>query len=347
MYLPNTTAHLLQAKERQHELVRQAQHHRLKLQLQKEAKMNHTANSQHPSRRSWKQVLVGGALGLGLLLSACQVQLPTPVAGEEPAAEQTIPQHEAMAIPEITIMAHDFSFSAPAEIEAGLVRVNLEDHGAEPHHVQFARLNDGVTFDQFVAALQEGENAAFPLITFPGGVAPIDPHGAASAVLDLTPGNYVLLCLIPSPDGVPHVAKGMLAPVTVVESTVHTAARVAPEVQATVKLVDFSFTMPTDIKPGKQTWAVVNEGSQVHEINIMKLAEGKTMADVAAWVAQPEGAPPFSNVGGFNGIDAHGTGYMDLDLTPGEYVAICHVPDPASGKPHDALGMVMPFTVKS
>jgi hypothetical protein len=37
---------------------------------------------------------------------------------------------------------------------------------------------------------------------------------------------------------------------------------------------------------------------------------------------------------------------MDLDLTPGQSVAICHVLDPASGKPHDALGMVLPLLVK-
>jgi hypothetical protein len=33
------------------------------------------------------------------------------------------------------------------------------------------------------------------------------------------------------------------------------------------------------------------------------------------------------------------------DLEPGEYVAICFVPDPESGLPHFALGMLMPFTV--
>lgn len=266
---------------------------------------------------------------LALVLTACVAMAPT-----QPAA----------TIPEVTIMAHDYSFEAPAEIAAGLVRVKLMAHGNEPHHVQFARLNDGVTFEQFTAALQEGEAAAMALITFPGGVAPIDPESNASAVLDLTPGAYVLLCFIPSPDGVPHLAKGMIAPVTVVESTAQPAPE--PVVDATVKLVDFSFVLPTDIKAGKQIWKVVNEGSQAHEINLMKLAEGKTLDDVAAWMAKPEGAPPFYNVGGYNGVDAQKAGWMDLDLTPGQYVAICHIPDPASGKPHDALGMVLPFMVQ-
>ncbi|MCB0125986.1 MAG: hypothetical protein KDE58_27205 [Caldilineaceae bacterium] len=328
---------LLFAQERQKDLLREAQTEQLIRILRKEHEMQTIHQPTQRFHRAWRRLVAGAAIGSALFLTACQPAMP-------------VLQHEAhnapaaavVEIPEITIMAHDFSFSVPAEIEAGLVRIKLEDHGQEPHHVQFARLNDGVTFEQFMAALQKGENEALPLLTFPGGVAPIDPNGVASAILDLAPGNYVLLCLVPSPDGIPHLAKGMIAPVTVVEGGVQAST---PEVQGTVKLVDFSFVLPSEIKAGKQIWEVVNEGSQLHEINLMKLADGKSMDDVAAWMAKPEGAPPFSNVGGFNGIDAKKVGYMELDLTPGTYVAICHVPDPASGKAHDALGMVMPFTV--
>lgn len=247
------------------------------------------------------------------------------------------------AIPEITVMAHEYAFDLPKAIPAGLVRVRFEVHGQEPHHAQFARLNDGVTFEQFVAALQKGENEALPLITFPGGAAPIDPGSKSSVVINLPVGNYVMLCFVPSPDGVPHLAKGMVTPFTVVESQNQAPE---PEAQATIKLVDFSFVLPTDIKAGKQIWKVVNEGSQIHEINLMKLAEGKTIEDVMAWAQKPEGQPPFANVGGYNGMDPKATGWIDLDLTPGDYIAICHVPDPATGKAHELLGMVLPFTVQ-
>jgi hypothetical protein len=78
-------------------------------------------------------------------------------------------------IPEITITTKDYGFEAPAEIEAGLVTINLVNEGQEPHHAQVVRLNDGVTLDQFNAALQEGETAAFPLISFVGGPGLVDP----------------------------------------------------------------------------------------------------------------------------------------------------------------------------
>jgi hypothetical protein len=138
----------------------------------------------------------------------------------------------------------------------------------------------------------------------------------------------------------------MVAPLTVTASASQ-AHLSEPTAQGTVTLLDFSFTLPSAIKADKQTWKVLNAGTQIHEINLMKLADGKTMDDVMAWMAKSTDAPPFANVGGFNGIDPKQTGWMELDLTPGSYIAICHVPDPATGKEHAALGMMLPFEVKS
>jgi hypothetical protein len=39
------------------------------------------------------------------------------------------------------------------------------------------------------------------------------------------------------------------------------------------------------------------------------------------------------------------TTWAILDLEAGEHVASCFVPDPATGLPHVALGMIAPFTV--
>ena len=37
---------------------------------------------------------------------------------------------------------------------------------------------------------------------------------------------------------------------------------------------------------------------------------------------------------------------MTLDLEPGDYAFVCFVPDPASAKPHIALGMIGELTVE-
>ena len=65
--------------------------------------------------------------------------------------------------------------------------------------------------------------------------------------------------------------------------------------------------------------------------------------------ASPEAAmmmePPFTSVGGVAPMSTGYTNYAPLDFTPGEYFSICFVPDPESGAPHAALGMIMGFTV--
>lgn len=264
--------------------------------------------------------------------------------GCQPITNTSAGMGAAAAVPlsELLIHAHDYSYDLPKEVAAGIVRITIDSDGKEPHHAQLARLNDGVTQEQFLAALQEGLEAMIPLVSFTGGPAPIDAGGSQTMLMALAAGNYVVLCFIPSADGLPHLAKGMISFFEVVTGENKTAA---PSADATVELLDFSYKLPANIKAGKQLWAVVNRGTQLHEINLMKLAEGKTLDDVMAWMTQPAGPPPFLNVGGFQGINPGATGWMELDLTAGEYIAICHIPDPATGKPHEALGMVLPFTV--
>jgi len=252
----------------------------------------------------------------------------------------------ATTIPQIVIHAHDFAYDVPEQIDAGWVSFVLENHGTEPHHLQLARLNDGVTPDQLGQALQQGPLAAMPLVTFPGGPGPVDPQGRQEITAELTPGLYVLLCLIPSPDGVPHVAKGMIAFTEVVAADAQVDSAL-PAVAGVVKLLDYSFVLPEAIQPGQQVWQVVNEGTEAHEINLIKLNEGKSLADVLAFIENPAGPPPFTNAGGFQAVDPGKSGYVTLDLTAGAYVALCHVPSPKhEGKAHELLGMVLPFTVQ-
>jgi hypothetical protein len=47
-----------------------------------------------------------------------------------------------------------------------------------------------------------------------------------------------------------------------------------------------------------------------------------------------------------NGLSHGVDNYLTLDLQPGEYVAICNIPDPDSGMPHSRLGMIQPSTDK-
>jgi hypothetical protein len=253
--------------------------------------------------------------------------------------------HAADATPPvIDVMASDYAFEAPDVLPSGLVTVRLMNHGQEPHHAQLLRLNDGVSFDQFAAALQSEGEGALRMTTISGGPGAVDPLKSSEVTLDLSPGSYALACFITSPDGVPHLAKGMLKPLTVT-ATGAADSNTVSEVSGTMTLRDFAFDLPDQVPAGRLTYKVVNDGPQPHELNILKLTPGSTVDDVRAWAANPTTPPPFEAVGGMNGLGPGADGYMTVDLEPGEYVAICNIPDPASGWAHSRLGMIRAFTV--
>lgn len=300
-----------------------------------------------------QHILMAAATTLAALaLSACattQAQPSAPAAVVEAAVVEPAVVEPAVVQPAVVeIVTKDHLFEAPAEIEGGWVTVKSRNEGAEPHHVQLAQLNEGVTFEAFVEALQQGPEVAFPLMTLAGGPGPLDTGGEAAVTVELAPGNYILADFLPNAEGVPHIALGMLAPLTVVapDTEADDVTVALPEVAGEVKLMSFSFVLPQGIQAGEQVWKVTNEGDQWHEISLIKLAEGKSMTDVMHWMHAPDGPPPFTNAGGMQGIDPGESAYLHLNLTPGDYAGLCHIPDPASGKAHLELGMVMPFTVK-
>lgn len=249
------------------------------------------------------------------------------------------------AHPVILIRGTDYAFQAPATIKAGFIALEFVNAGAEPHHAQVARLNDGVTPEQFGEALKKGPQAALPLVTLVGGPGFTAPGGRQRVSLNLGPGTYVLACFVDSPDGTPHVAKGMISFFRVTG----TAAQAGQLRSAgTIVLKDFSFVLPQGFT-GKGIYLVVNEGAQPHEVTIVRLAPGKTMEDLEAFLAQtgpPAGPPPIIPAGGAQGLTGGQVNYLHLNLAPGNYVALCFIPDPASGKPHVALGMLTPFRVR-
>jgi hypothetical protein len=89
----------------------------------------------------------------------------------------------------------------------------------------------------------------------------------------------------------------------------------------------------------------VNSAAQPHEVEVVRLAPGKTAQDLAAWMQNMQGPPPASAIGGIAAME-HGTVQsFTADFTPGNYVLVCFLPDAGDGKPHFMHGMVHPFTV--
>lgn len=282
--------------------------------------------------------LVAGFAGW-MILAATLVGLVAPAGAAANVASPSI---------RVVINGGDFYFSVPDRVEAGLVSLTLVNVGGEPHQANLARIRDGFSYAQVLEAAHKGEAAMMPMLEWVGGPNTVKPGGRQEVIVSLQPGEYVVICMIPSHDGVPHFAKGMIDHFTVVPAAGASMTPREPKADLEVEMLDFSFRLPATLPAGEQVWRVVNRGAQPHEVSLVKLAPGKSFDDLKAFFQHhpPAGPPPFEDAGGIGAIAPGGSGWVKLNLQPGNYVALCFVPDPRQGVPHLAMGMMAPFTVR-
>lgn len=246
------------------------------------------------------------------------------------------------ALPTVTLVADDYSIASPDTLQAGAVTLKLVNRGNEFHHVWVGRLDGGRTVEDLLAAMKTPGPLPAWVRDMGGPNAPAPGGGESNATLTLTPGSYFVACVIPGPDGVPHLMKGMIRPLTVVRTPKPAADPVGDMI---ITLLDYSFTLSAPLTPGKHLIEVRNSGAQPHEIELVRLAPGKTAEEVLAWVHKPEGTPPGLPLGGVAPLGRGGVNWFEVDLEPGKYAVICFLPDMKDGKPHFMHGMVREIEV--
>lgn len=245
----------------------------------------------------------------------------------------------------VLVTASDYTFSAPDSVAAGVTTFQLVNRGPELHHMQLIKLEQGKTFADFGEAMKNpGPPPAW--VTFLGGPNAGIPDGRAMVTVTatLTPGNYVLLCMIPSPDGKPHVAKGMVKPLKVTGPSNVTQAG-APVADYVMTLYDYNFDFDKAVKAGNRTILIKNTAKQFHEAFIVKLPPNTPATALLEWLqGGQKGPPPVIPMGGIVGLTAGQENLVTLDLEPGEYALYCFLPAP-DGKEHVQHGMFKQFTV--
>jgi|KBSMisStandDraft_5_1062788.scaffolds.fasta_scaffold07791_4 hypothetical protein len=284
-----------------------------------------------------KIMSIRSAAGTVLLLAglvSCKSEKPAPATADATAA--------APAPTMLTITATDYAFELPAQVPAGIVTIHLVNNGKEFHQAQLIRLEDGKTAADFGEAMKHpGPPPTW--VKFLGGPNAAGPSGSAEGSVVLEPGSYAVLCFIPSSDMVPHVMKGMLHPFEVTAS--QGAANQLTGESDTITVRDYAFTQSSPLTPGHHVILVKNDGTQAHEVVLVKLPPGVAIADLGKWADKMKGAPPGLPFAGVTSLDPGASATFAADLTPGEYGLICFLPDMKDGKPHWTHGMMTQFKV--
>jgi len=247
--------------------------------------------------------------------------------------------------PPFRIIATDAGFQAPDILPAGLRHVAMENHGSMIHEAMLVKLPKGMTPDDYVAAVRKG--SLFPEgATDYSGPGLTSPGQTAEMWLKVDPGQYIIICWNDS-----HVSTIPVHPFTV-ENTGASDDRV-PKEDVIVKLIDYRFEIAGSLRKGEQVIRVETPGPAMHEMDIFRLKDGRTVADLNQWrkTDQADSLVPADALGG--ALDSHDITHvvwLRKTFTPGHYVLHCEMP--VTNRPvnshmtHADLGMVRQFEIK-
>lgn len=109
---------------------------------------------------------------------------------------------------------------------------------------------------------------------------------------------------------------------------------------------DYEFDGPGKIAGGWTAVTILNRGEDLHQIQFLKLPEGRTAADFRAEItADPTRLPQWAQRrSGPNSVVPGEQALAVVYLEPGEYVFVCGIPD-RHGIPHVVHGMLKPLHV--
>ncbi len=289
----------------------------------------------HPMRRSFWALAV--VLGLAVMT--------TPTRGQ--MASTGLSRMTDSGIQEVVVKTRDYQFDAPDVIWSGPTHIRLLNEGPDFHHLWLVRLLEGKTVHDLMTYMAEGDKPLPAWAVDEGGPnTPGRPGEETSTYMNLKPGSYAMICVIPAAtDGKIHLQHGMVRALTVKEATAASAARL-PEADITMTLDDYSFGLSKMITPGHHTIRVQNQASQAHEVVVVKLAPGKSAQDFVQWVGTDRtGEEPGDILGGVTGISKGEVNVFEMDFAPGRYALLCFVPDAGDGMPHFMHGMMQEFDV--
>ena len=249
----------------------------------------------------------------------------------------TVLAQEASDIPQVAIEKTADGYVIPAEMPEGVVQVTFTNNTEGSLDATFARLNEGVTADALMGALGEaGPMGALQLVSLAGGTA-VEAGASSDMYVSFKPGEYVLL----------DMGENAPAPSVFTVADAEGEGAAAPEAAVNVSLLDFAFSLPLQLTAGENLWQIDNDGEQWHEMVIFKIDPATTLAEMQEILAQVNSGeePAVEQAGFVFPIGAGESTWVNMNLEAGTYLAICFLPDFATGHSHFQDGMMQVLTV--
>lgn len=283
--------------------------------------------------------LLGPAVALVALVALAPVGSPRPT-----PRHVTVPSPHGRAAPtSFTITATDYAFTGiPSEVAAGWVTVRMVNRGHELHMLATMNVPRGFTSATLMDSVLHDGRLPTDLREW-GGPNAVAPGDTGSVTMYLEPGEYMLGCFVQSADGKTHFAKGMIGTVRVSATTAKAAT---PRSEHRITLSSYAIAMSGPaMRSGIDTLRIHNSATERHDLVVLKVAPGRTVADVLAWFTNPPpaGAPAATAVAGTTALHTGEDAFITGHFTPGTYVLACWMYK--NGKPHAQIGMNRVFTV--
>ena len=267
-----------------------------------------------------------------MIAATCALGLPA--CGGESAPEGDAAKARSLPIAVTEVPHGRFRYTAPASVQAGLVRITLRNLGTSPHKAQLMRVEGGHTVDEAVKARTRGG----PLpnwLFYAGGVGVTPPGASASVLQQLNPGTYYL-----TGSG---SEQGRVATLRVAGNPGEDRL---PRARSAISTDEYSFKA-SGLRSGQVTVAFRDSGLEPHHVVVVPVRPGATAADVRKAYAEGGTAPVDLNKAQETAVlDQAGSQVTELTLRPGSYALLCFVPDRAGGPPHVVRGMVQGITVR-
>lgn len=255
----------------------------------------------------------------------------------------------------LTLHATDHAFRVEGDMRPGPTRVVMPNEGEYDHYALIFQVEGdrgvddvlellGLFFDEEAMAAATEEPEWPDWAVWKGGPSVLSPGETAELIIDFEPGRYVIVCPMDQPGGVMHYDQGMVAVIDL-EGEPHAGPMPTADLvisgEDDAEGTSYWFgDAPETLAGGERLVEFRNNGAELHEFVLVRLAEGMTLDE--AFEAELEGTIWLGGPAPFGPGDRQ---LMQVDFQPGTYVLLCFWENDEA-IPHVELGMLSEIVVQ-